>query len=142
MRRTWVVVCDASVARLFQAEPEPRDWHLLDELTHRESRLKGRDLQSEPRGGIQQNDGSYRNAMEPLSLKKVEEDRFAKQIISVLGEGAAANAFEEFVLVAPPEFLGVLKKNLTPALSKRLKGTLNKDYSHLKPAELAEHLLD
>jgi len=140
MRRTWVLVCDASIARLLQVEPEPRDWILIDEFVHRESRLSGRDLLREPPGNIQHNETTYRNAMEPLSLKKVEAERFAKQLASILHEAVSANSVDDLVLVAPPEFLGLLRKNLSGQVERRIRDTLNKDYAHLKPAEIAEHL--
>jgi protein required for attachment to host cells len=141
MRRTWVLVCDSSIARLLQVEPEPRDWILIDELHHRESRLSGQDLgRDSSEGEIQQNEVTYRNALEPLSLKKVEAERFAKQLASVLHEAVSANSVEDLILVAPPAFLGLLRKNLTTQVERRVRETLNKDYAHLKPAEIAEQL--
>ena len=44
------------------------------------------------------------------------------------------------LLVAPPAFLGDLRTALGGAARQKLRGTLNKDLTHLPLAELAPHL--
>jgi protein required for attachment to host cells len=48
--------------------------------------------------------------------------------------------FHRWVLVAPPHFVGLIERELTPELRKHLLGTVEKDMSHLSSRELAEEL--
>jgi len=44
------------------------------------------------------------------------------------------------VLVAPPHFVGLMKKELTSELTKHLMTTVDKDMTHFTVRELAERL--
>ncbi len=128
MGRTWVVVCDASRARLFRLGPQ-RQWQLIRELEHPESRAKGRDILTD------------RPAMEPTKpLHEVESERFAHEIAKTLEKSLAENAYDRLVLVAPPHFLGLLRATINHTVAKRVELTLDKDYTALQPKDLAERV--
>ena len=44
------------------------------------------------------------------------------------------------MLVAPPHFLGVLRKTINDTVSKLIGATLDKDYMHLSQKEIHKHL--
>jgi protein required for attachment to host cells len=140
-RETWVLVADSCLARLFRMGEEPRDWELINEFHHRDSRLSGRELDGTGSGDIQNNGATYRNALEPLSLKRLEAEKFARTLSAMLHDAMVGNAFEDLVLVAAPEFLGLLRKSLSPSVTRRVTGTLNKDYAHLAPREIVQQLV-
>ncbi len=73
-------------------------------------------------------------------LHEIESERFAHSIAKVLEGGLADNAYERVVLVAPPHFLGLLRATISPNVAKRVELTLDKDYTALKPDELAERV--
>jgi protein required for attachment to host cells len=50
--------------------------------------------------------------------------------------------FSHWVLVAPPHFMGLLKKELTPELEKHLMHTVDKDLTNLGTDELSARLLE
>src|SRR5262245_29759651 len=97
---TWVLVCDAARARLFQVAPKRRGGLiLLDELEHAESRARVRDLVSDAQGrkpvgpsparAAQGQRGAHgRPGVEPdTNPKEVEAQKFARQLAERLGKG-------------------------------------------------------
>src|SRR5687767_12132959 len=141
MARTWILVGDAAHARLYEAGKEGEDWKAIDEFQNPEGRARSRDFLSEPSGGIQSEEGSVqRGAMEPLSIKKVEESRFAKMLADYLNKGLSENRYDRVILVAPPELLGMLRHHLSPPVAKRVFETIAKDFSKVNPRELPERV--
>ncbi len=79
--------------------------------------------------------------MEPTTQPhEVEVERFALQIAKLLEARLAENAYERLALVAPPHFLGTLRSALSANLAKHVVLSLDKDYTSLEPAELAERV--
>lgn len=141
MRRTWVVVCDASRGRLFRVGPSRKNWQLVRELEHPEGRAKGRDLVTDRPGRVKQSASPLRPAMEPpTSPHEVESERFAHSIARLLESGLAENAYEQLVLIAPPHFLGLVRAALSQTVAKHVELTLDKDYTALAVGDLAERI--
>lgn len=130
---TWIVVCDASRARLFSANGSKGPWKLVHSLEHPESRLQDSELSDRERGRQQQSGGAGgRPAMEPVTApKEVEREAFAAELGRLLDHEYDVNSYTDLVLVAPPHFLGLLRKNLAAKLRKHVIGDLDKDFSML-----------
>jgi protein required for attachment to host cells len=85
----------------------------------------------------------HHNALAPASSpKEVEKQHFAHSLGKVLDEAMRSARFRLWVLVAPPHFVGLMKKELTPELEKHLLSTVNDDMSHLDVTELEKKLRD
>jgi len=129
--RTWILLADAASARLYLSGERPGDWTLLREIEHPESRMRASELLSDKPGRVKQSTGS-RAALEPHTpRKKVEAERFARQLAQVLDEGVVSGACERLVLVTPPAFLGVLRDKVPPRVAARVSDVIEKDYLHL-----------
>lgn len=140
MGRTWVLVGDGSRARLFKVSA-PRDWELIRELEHPETRAKARDLVTDRQGRVKQSASPMGPAMQLTKpLHAIESERFAHSVAKVLESGLADNAYDRVVLVAPPHFLGLLRATIAPTVAKRVELTLDKDYTALRADELAERI--
>jgi len=138
--RTWILLADAASARLYASGERPGDWTLLRELEHPESRMRSSELLSDKPGRVKQSTGS-RAAMEPHTpRKKVEVERFARELAQALDEGVVSGACERLVLVAPPAFLGVLRDKLPPRVAARVTDVIEKDYLHLDQPTLKKRL--
>jgi protein required for attachment to host cells len=74
--------------------------------------------------------------------REQERIRFAKLIADRLEAGRVANAFERVILVASPEFLGLLREQLGAPLQSRVTFTLDKDYVTQTPEEIRARLPD
>ena len=144
MNSVWVLVCDAAKARFFEVPGGNGAWTLLELETHEESRSKASGLVSDS-SGTRSSEGasSHHNALAPASSpKEVEKEHFAHSLGTQLDQAMRSGRFHRWVLVAPPHFAGLVRKELTPELQKHLMATVDKDLSHLQKSELAEKLRD
>lgn len=143
---TWLLVANASCARLFETQDRPRSLQLVQEYQHPASREKGEDLASDRPGHIQTDiaggeAASHSSFAEPTSPKDYEHERFAMELAKVLEEGRTHNRFDSLMLVASPQFHGLLNKQMNDHLTKMVSTHLSKDYTRLGEQELL-HKLD
>lgn len=155
---TWILVCDASRAHLYKEEPNRRGFTLLESMDHEESRSRVRDLTADAQGrkpngnpgGVGHGaypggttNGNYLGrpgASQDTDPKEVEAQKFARQLADRLEKGLNEHDYEKLVLVAPPQFLGLLKSTLTTQVSKHVEDTFSKDLSWLDGPRMEERL--
>ena len=70
-----------------------------------------------------------------------EAEKFAKDICKFLTDAHQAGRFQQLVVSASPQFLGVLRANLDHNIKQAIKFEVNKDYTHCNAQELREQLL-
>lgn len=139
---TWVLVADSSRGRLFSVPAKDAQWVLVKEYVHPASRLTDGGLTTDQAGrthgfGVT----GARSAMESkTSPKEVEFQQFAHELGQVLHDGHGQQAYSRLVLVAPPHFLGLLRKTINPTVSKLIGATIDRDYMHLSDADMHKHL--
>lgn len=134
---TWILVADASRARLFASEGHGKPWHLLEDLVHPGSRLKGEEIMADRPGRVALGASGARSAMEPhTNPRELEEEHFAHELGHKLRDGHGHNAYQELVLVAPPHFLGLLRKAIGDQVSKHVKASLDKDLCQVPDHEI------
>jgi protein required for attachment to host cells len=137
----WIVVADASRARVFSIG-ENEAWVLERELEHPKSRAKASDLTTDAPGRVQQSfSGGHRPAMsDRTDPKEVEAEVFARELADFLEQGCNHNRFDRLVIVAPPHFLGVLRKTINGQVEKRVHLSIDKDYTQLSARDLPKHV--
>jgi protein required for attachment to host cells len=142
MERTWIVVCDASHCRLFMKRLNDHEWVKFETIENPAGRAKGIDLLSDRAGRSLQSQGpNKKSAMDPHTPPRdVEEMRFSHKIADLLDAAYRQNAFERLILVAPPQFLGLLRDALHGQVQKAIYGTIDKDYTHLSDHEVADRV--
>jgi protein required for attachment to host cells len=142
MNETWILVANASRARLFHAGARSKGWELVSEHEHPESRAAGHELLTDRPGSVKQSGGDVnRSSMDPRTdPKEVEAKKFAHQLGKLLAKGVDDGAYHRLVLVAPPHFLGLLRAELEEKVARRVASTFDKDYHELTPKELAERV--
>jgi protein required for attachment to host cells len=142
----WILVSDASRAKLYSTELREDDWSLVKEFEHPEGRELSREIaDTSPPGRGQQGQaqGGRRTSYEPRTWpKEAEAQRFAQQLSSYMEEAVAKRQFDYLTLVAPPHFLGVLKGSLGHQAAKLLRTTVDKDLSNLGARELRDRLVN
>lgn len=137
MNRTWILVADAAHARLFEVPHPGEPFQFREEFDNPAGRAKGRDFLLKEDGAIQHQEGSvFRSSMEPLSMKKVEARRFAHSLAQMLDKSVARHQFERLILVAAPEFLGMLRKELSQNVENTLLDSIPRDYGRSNAREL------
>jgi protein required for attachment to host cells len=144
MNKVWILVCDSARGRLFETRDGAPSWELLETLSHEESRAKARALVSDQAGTRSAEGGSvHHNALAPGSEpKEVEKEHFAHSVVKLLDQAMRAGRFGKWVLVAPPHFVGMIKKELTNELKKHLMSSVDKDLTSFDVRTLAERLKD
>ncbi|ATB30859.1 host attachment protein [Melittangium boletus] len=136
----WILVANASRARLFSTDERAEKWDLREELFHEESRQRSVDLLNQPENP---NAGTLRKPSaenEPNGRQSLEHDRFARQLAERLERGLNDRAYERLVIAAPPEFLGRLRKVISQRVHQHLMMDLRADYSNIPAQELPERI--
>jgi protein required for attachment to host cells len=144
VKNVWVLVCDAAKARVFEIRDGDPTWHAVELVLHEGSRSKASELVGSPSGRRSpQGRSVHHNALAPASSpKEVQKDGFAHTLATTLDQAMRSARFRRWVLVAPPHFLGLIKKELTSELEKHLLATVDKDFNDLAVHELSERLRD
>lgn len=143
-QKVWVLVADASRARIYRAESAHGPWVELEDAVHPASRLPGREILTDRPGRSLDSHGQHRHGMEPtIDPKDEEAQHFADELTETLRHRYHARSFTHLVLVAPPRFLGFLRDTLDPELAKHVIGSFDLDLTHCETAEaVRSHLPD
>ena len=120
MSGAWVVVADRGVARLLRAHSPTGALEEFEALEHPEARLRAQALTSDLPGRAFDSKGHGRHAMESeVDPRKQEAIEFARRVADRLEAARLHGEIEHLVLVAAPEFLGLLRDTLS-AESRKL----------------------
>jgi protein required for attachment to host cells len=145
MANNWVLVANASEARLFSAEKIGDTMHCLKEFSHPESREKGSNLASDRPGHNQSKGAGHGSMVEQTNPKDYEAERFAGELAEELEKGRTTNAFRHLILVATPRFYGLLNTRLSDQAKAMIKGNIQKDFTDCHerdlPARLKENMV-
>ena len=141
MSNIWVVVAESASATIYSANKPASSLRKLQSLSHPESRMHEQELTSDLPGRTFDSHGNNRHAMgSPVEPKKEEAIRFAKEVIDTLETARSKQRFGKLYMVAPPEFLGLLRAHLSAPLASLVTQEINKNLTALKPAELRKQL--
>lgn len=150
----WILIADASRARLFRDEDTRGAFTLLDSLEHPSSRARARDLMADAngrkpsgmtRGGADAGAGAGSSSARPGAApftdpKAVEAEKFARDLAARLNKGLHEHAYDRLVVAAPPHFLGVLKHLLDGEVTKHVDRFINKDLTQHDKADVESHV--
>jgi protein required for attachment to host cells len=141
--KNWLVVANASRARVLEESDKSGVYVHVVDLVHPQSRQKGTDLAGDRPGhfpGMAAH-GTGSTAYDPRTApREREHDHFAREVATALNEGVAAGRCAGLVLVASNPFLGHLKEHLTEQANKALLRSVAADYTALNERELAQRL--
>lgn len=140
MGTMWILVADASRAKLYTQAESNGPISVLQEFEHRASRMKGSQLASDRPGRILSDGGGHGSYDAHTDPKVYEADRFAHELAQLLEKGRATNSFQQLVVVAPAHFSGELTRHLSSHTREKIGTTIEKDFTQLPPQELAERL--
>ena len=116
MDQTWVVVAEGSRARFFRFFAPGKPMKELEDLLNPDGRAHEHDLISDHEGRSFNSRGSARHSMQaPTTHKEQSVEDFSRKVAEHIEHGRTSGQFEDLVLVAAPEFLGLLRKHLGDA---------------------------
>lgn len=140
MTITWILVANASQARLYANEGPKKGLRVIKELSHPESREKGSELASD-RAGHMQSSGNGHGARQPRTDPKTHAARqFAQELARELNQGRGRQQYARLILVAPPAFMGLVNEKLDAQTASLVSDRFEKDYTKAGEKELAGHL--
>lgn len=143
MSTTWVMVANASRARLFSQGKKFGDLLLVKEFAHPESRQKDAAFTTDRPGHYQASGsansphGAYQAATTP---KEHEHDRFARELVDLLESGRKSSSYGTLIVVAAPHFHGLINKHMGTQVRSLVQMDIEKDYTSLTVTELTERL--
>ena len=143
MPSTWILVADSSKARLFGTDSPTGAISEIDTFEHPAGRAHVRDLTTDLPGRAFDSGGQGRHAMEREVDPKAHEARvFAKTLAVRLDAAHARGELKHLVLVAPPDFLGLLRDALSTETRRVVELTLDKHLVKLDAADIRARLPD
>jgi len=138
MSVTWIMVANASQAKLFANHGPKKGLQLIKELMHPESREKTSNLVSDRSGANSgPGHGAFIQATDP---KHHEAERFAQEVARELDDGRVRNAYDRLILVASAPFMGLVNGCLPGQVRSKVSESIDKDYTRLPMKELTGHL--
>ncbi len=138
MSITWIMVANASQAKLFANHGPKKGLQFIKELVHPESREKTSNLVSDRSGShTGTGHGAFVQATDP---KHHEAERFAQEITRELDDGRINKAYDRLILVASAPFVGLVNSRLPELVRSKLSEIIDKDYTRLPVKDLAGHL--
>jgi protein required for attachment to host cells len=139
---TWILVANASKARLFKSEKPYREMKLIKEFNHPESRAKAMNLVADGHGRYSHSTGTAPSGLyeEPTSPKQLEAERFAHELARELNLARIRNKYSNLIFVISPQFHGLLKKHCDSHVLNLVISTLDKDYTKLSQHDLMKYL--
>lgn len=142
MSSTWILVAHDAGARLFEREAAGKKIQLLQQFDFPKGKKREREINADKPGRSYDSSGAQRHAMgHEVSPHHHGEEVFAHELAGFLEKALAQQRFARLVLVAPPHFLGTLRKALSDNLGKVIVAQLAKDFpAYLGEAELISRL--
>ena len=130
MTTTWIIAADSSRARILQVMDREEHLSEIEDLLNPAARADERDLISDAHPRFRGTSGPASDR-EETSAAEHATDLFAKRVSDYLESARNAHRYDRLHLVAPPKFLGQLRKALGKEVQKLVSEELPKDLSWL-----------
>jgi protein required for attachment to host cells len=133
-KTVWVIAADASRARVLQVA-SPNKLAEVASLDNPAGRMQDRELTTDAQPRFRGTAGPGSDRQEASAVEHATE-MFAKRIGDYLEKARIDHRYDELVVIAPPQLLGVLRKEYGKEVGKLVADELPKDLSMLSRHEL------
>lgn len=141
MPKKWVLVAESSRAKIYQQDSSSSPLTEVKHFIHTESRLHEKDLKSDTPSSYADGTGRSVHAItNSTSPKEHEATVFAKEICHYLDSAHNDHKYKNLVVIAAPNFLGLLRKNLSTSTSNTIIGEINKNLVQQPPDDIKSHI--
>ncbi|MEJ8810816.1 host attachment protein [Variovorax ureilyticus] len=140
MKNQWVVVANASLARIFRRDGANGGLEPVEDMAHTQSRMHAKELAETagPEPGVRDHhDDRFAARSDP---RRKEHQIFARALADRLDKALANHEFDSLVLLAAKPFLGEIRHFLSEGVNDRVAVALNNDFTGLSAAEIAQRL--
>jgi protein required for attachment to host cells len=139
MATTWIVAADDSRARVLQVTDRERHLTEIQDLVNPAGRAQDRELQTDAEPRFNEARGGPPSDAERQGAVEHSVRVFAREVGRYLDKARIAQRFDRLVLVAPPKFLGALRKELHKEVEKLVAEELPKDLSWFNAREIERY---
>jgi len=142
MQTQWVVVADSSRARFFETQGKLESLVELEDLLSPAGRMDEGELRHDAKGRFYgKGEREQGHTAEPaVSAKMHAAQQFSKTVMQRLEQGCEKKRYDRLILIAPPQFLGQLHKQLSRKVMQRITQELPLNISGLSATQIGEHL--
>jgi len=143
MTTTWIIAADASRARILQVTDRAQQLEEIEDLLNPEGRVHDRELISDAHPRLSgHSGGGPASDREETSAAEHATELFAKRVGDYLDKARTGHRYDRLHLIAPPKFLGQLRKELGKEVQKLVAQELPKDLSWLNARDIQAQYLD
>jgi protein required for attachment to host cells len=139
MTTTWIVAADSSRARVLQVADPEKKLVEIDALLNPEGRLNEREINTDAHGRFPGTPGGS-TAEDDVGAVEHQTELFAKRIGDYLEKARTDRRYDRVCLIAPPKFLGALRKEIGKEVQKLVVDERDKDLSWLSAREIERHV--
>jgi protein required for attachment to host cells len=141
--KTWVLVADATRARILAPEHAGRAFKTVEGMTFSHEDPKTSEVVRDRLPRTFESVGHTRHAITPqIDPHREEKREFAKELADILSAELGKKSFDRLILVAPPQMLGDLRPHLSDAVRKVVSASLDLDLTKTPDDKIASHLQD
>src|SRR4051812_5709902 len=148
MESTWIVTANAGRARIFSEEQSGAPLEEINDMVNTAVRLRTVETETDQLGqraasksrhsvGAPTQPSGYEPNQSPAEH---QTELFARNLAGFLLQSYQEGRFGQLVLIASPEFLGVLRKLLHQKIESAVTLEINKDYTQFDAKQLREHI--
>jgi protein required for attachment to host cells len=140
VQKTLIIVADKSRARLFSIDSPKGPLHELEDFVSPRARLHGNQRLTDGRSRAHTKEHEHHTFPPPEPDQYPEAIEFAGDLARRIDEGRQQREFERLILVASPDFLGTLRKKLSPSAAKLVERSFDSNLTHLSATDIRGHL--
>jgi protein required for attachment to host cells len=136
MQKTWVLVADKSRARLFTLSAPVGALEEFEDRVYPQARLHGNERLTDGSSRTHRHEHEHHTFPPPDPPQEHEAVEFASALATRLDSARQQGDFERLIVVAPPDFLGALRRAMTEPTRRLLALAIDKNLTQLPSAEI------
>jgi protein required for attachment to host cells len=131
----WILVADASGAKVYASDALLEDLNLIDDITFSRHQVRHDDSRGHSTAHLPSSGAASAEAEH--DPRKLSEERLARAVAETINHADQERRFERLVVVAPPRFLGDFRASLSHPAAKRVVASIHHDWTKLDRRELS-----
>lgn len=148
MQTTWIVTANNGRARIYAQKDQNSALMEVEDMVNPSQRGRVSDIDTDQLGqlaasksiksvGAATQPSGYEPNQTPLEH---QAELFGRSVAEYLQQAYTQNRFQNLIIAAGPEFLGLLRKLLDKQVAGAISQELNKDYTNVSPHDLLGQL--
>lgn len=156
MKTVWILVADEGVARVLASQGDNARLEEIEKITDAAAHADNADLRRDAYGrraqasvqGDAGHAGAHAGRMATVvssageDALHLEGQQFSRRVAKLLEDARNRQRFDELVVIAPPRFLGLLRKALPQSVCDAVTREIGKDYCQLDNRDLQQRMAD